>query len=88
MEKVLKEVKLHIKQWGNHLGVRLPVAIVRQSHLKVHQLVRISVHNGEVIIKPVVKVSLSLAQRLALFNPIEHGSEMMVASKKLGAENC
>lgn len=81
------EVELDLKQWGNNLGVRLPAAIVRESHLKAHQRVRISVLNGEVIIKPVVEVPLTLEERLALFNPAEHGSEVMVASQKLGAEN-
>lgn len=33
------------------------------------------------------KKSLTLIQRLALFNTIEHGGEAMVASKTLGAES-
>lgn len=81
------EVELDIKQWGNNLGVRLPAAIARESHLKAHQRVRISVLNGEIIIKPVAEVALNLEQRLALFNPKEHGGEVMVASRILGAEN-
>ncbi|MDP3086711.1 MAG: AbrB/MazE/SpoVT family DNA-binding domain-containing protein [Methylotenera sp.] len=81
------EVELDIKQWGNNLGVRLPAAIARESHLKVHQRVRISVLNGEIIIKPVAEVTLTLEQRLALFNPAEHSGEVMATSKTLGAEN-
>ena len=86
------EVELDIKQWGNNLGVRLPAAIARESHLKAHQRVRISVINGEIIIKPITEVLLTLEQRLALFNPAEHnpaehGGEVMVASQTLGSEN-
>lgn len=81
------EVELDIKQWGNNLGVRLPAAIARESHLKAHQRVRISVLNGEIIIKPVAEVALTLEQRLALFNPAEHGSEVLITSQTLGAEH-
>ena len=37
----MTEVVLDIKQWGNNLGVRLPLAIVREAHLKAHQSVRL-----------------------------------------------
>lgn len=80
------EVELDVKQWGNNLGVRLPAAIARESHLKVHQRVRISVLNGEIIIKPVTETVLTLEQRLALFNPSVHGGEVMTPSQVLGAE--
>jgi len=81
------EVELDVKQWGNNLGVRLPAAIARESHLKAHQRVRISVLNGEIIIKPVTEVPLTLEQRLALFDPEQHSGEVMIATQKLGAEN-
>ncbi len=80
------EVELDIKQWGNNLGVRLPAAIARESNLKAHQRVRISVINGEIIIKPVTDTALSLEQRLALFDPDQHGGEVMAATQTLGAE--
>lgn len=81
------EVELDVKQWGNNLGVRLPAAIARESHLKAHQRVRIRVLNGEIIITPVAEEALTLEQRLALFNPALHGGEVMAASQQLGAEN-
>lgn len=82
----MTEVELDIKQWGNNLGVRLPAAIARESNLKAHQRVRISVINGEIIIKPIVEAALSLEQRLALFDPAQHGGEVMAATQSLGAE--
>ncbi len=81
------EVELDIKQWGNNLGVRLPAIIARESHISAHQRVRISVVNGEIIIKPVADSALTLAQRLELFDPAQHGGEVMVVSQTLGAEN-
>ncbi len=67
--------------------MRRPAAIARESNLKAHQRVRISVLNGEIVIKPVAEMALTLERRLALFNPAEHGGEVMVASQTLGADN-
>jgi antitoxin MazE len=76
---------LDIKQWGNSLGVRLPVSVAREAHLHVDQRVRISVESGQVIITPVIDAPLTLEQRLARFDPARHGGEVM-ASQAIGAE--
>ena len=76
---------LDIKQWGNNLGVRLPSAVAREAHLRVDQRVRISVEGGQVVITPVTDAPLTLEQRLARFDPVRHGGEVM-ASKPLGTE--
>ena len=81
----MTEAVLDIKQWGNNLGVRLPVAVAREAHLHVDQRVRVSVAGGQVIITPVTDVPLTLAQRLARFDPARHGGEVM-SSKVVGAE--
>ncbi len=81
----MTEAVLDIKQWGNSLGVRLPVAVAREAHLHVDQQVRISVEDGHVVITPVTARPLSLEQRLARFDPARHGGEVM-ASKAIGAE--
>ena len=81
----MTEVVLDIKQWGNNLGVRLPLAIVREAHLKAHQSVRLSVVNGQIIITPITK-PLTLEQRLADFDPQLHSGEVMVTQASLGAE--
>lgn len=82
----MAEVVLDIKQWGNNLGVRLPAAIAREAHLRVDQRVRISVDAGQVVITPVADVSLTLEQRLALFDPLRHGGEAIATGAALGAE--
>ena len=81
----MTEVVLDIKQWGNNLGVRLPLAIVREAHLKAHQSVRLTVVNGQIIITPITK-PLTLEQRLADFDPQLHSGEVMVTQAGLGAE--
>ena len=81
----MTEALLDIKQWGNNLGVRLPAAVAREAHLRVDQRVRVSVEGGLVIITPVTDTPLTLAQRLARFDPARHGGEVM-AGKSIGAE--
>ena len=82
----MTEVMLDIKQWGNNLGVRLPMAIAREAHLHAHQRVRLSVADGQIIITPVVDEPLTLEQRLANFDPARHGGEVMSTAQRLGAE--
>ena len=82
----MHEVVLDIKQWGNNLGVRLPATIARAARLRVHQRVRLSVQEGQVLITPLDDAPLTLAQRLALFDPERHGSESMTTGSTLGAE--
>lgn len=79
------EATLDIKQWGNNLGVRLPAAVARAAHLHADQRVRVSVENDRVIITPVTDAPLSLEQRLAHFDPVRHGGELMI-SQAIGAE--
>lgn len=81
----MTEAVLNIKRWGNNLGVRLPAAVTREAHLQVDQRVRVAVKSGQVIITPVAEAPLTLAQRLAQFDPARHGGEAM-ASATLGAE--
>ena len=81
----MTEAVLDIKQWGNNLGVRLPVAVARAAHLHVDQRVRISVEDGTIVIRPVEDVSLTLEQRLARLDPARHGGEVMQC-QAVGAE--
>jgi len=83
----MTEAMLDIKQWGNNLGVRLPVAVARAAHLHVDQRVRISVEDGTIVIRPIEATLLTLEQRLTRFNPAKHGGEAM-QSQAVGAERC
>ena len=55
----MNDVVLDIKQWGNNLGVRLPAAIARAARLSVHQRVRLSVQEGQVLITPLNEAPLA-----------------------------
>jgi len=81
----MTEAVLDIKQWGNSLGVRLPAAVARAAHLHVDQRVRVSVEGGQVIITSDTDAALTLEQRLARFDPVRHGGEVM-PSNTIGAE--
>jgi antitoxin MazE len=76
---------LHIKRWGNSLGVRLPAAVARAAHLRADQRVRIEVEDCRVIITPLPDSPLTLEQRLARFDPERHVGEAM-STGTLGAE--
>lgn len=82
----MTEVMLDIKQWGNNLGVRLPLAIAREAHLQAHQRVKIEVINKQIVISPVAEKPLTLEDRLALFDSQRHGGEVMTTTQRLGAE--
>lgn len=80
------EAVLDIKHWGNNLGVRLPAAIARAAQLHADQRVHITVEDERIIITPIKNASLSLEQRLALFDPQRHNGEVMSTQERLGAE--
>ncbi len=76
----MSEALLDIKPWGNNLGVRIPAAVAREAKLRANQRVKVSVEDGRVIITPQADKALTLAERLALFDPALHGGEVMAAA--------
>lgn len=78
-------VNLTIQQWGNSLAVRIPSAIARSAHFAVGQPVEVTVQDLGVMVKPIGAPKLTLAQKLALFDPAQHGGEVMVTGS-VGAE--
>lgn len=76
----MPEALLDIKPWGNNLGVRIPAAVAREAKLRANQRVKVSVEDGRVIITPQADKALTLAERLALFDPALHGGEVMAAA--------
>lgn len=80
-----KKANLTVQQWGNSLAVRIPAAIARKVHFVVGQPVEISVEDFGLVVHPKGSPKLSLAQRLAVFDPERHGGEV-VTSGRIGAE--
>ena len=80
-----KTATLTVQQWGNSLAVRIPAAVARSARFKVGQPVEVSAQDSNVLVKAVGEPRLTLAQKLAAFDPIRHGGEVM-ATKRVGNE--
>ncbi|MFN0162209.1 MAG: AbrB/MazE/SpoVT family DNA-binding domain-containing protein [Burkholderiales bacterium] len=81
----MSEAVLEIKHWGNSLGVRIPSAVARAANLRANQSVKLAVEKGRIVITPQPRETLTLADRLALYDPALHGGEEMAATP-VGAE--
>ena len=80
-----KTATLTLQQWGNSLAVRIPAAIARSAHFAVGQPVEVSVQDSSVLVKAIGAPKLTLAQKLAVFDPAKHGGEAM-ATGRVGVE--
>lgn len=81
----MPEAVLDIKQWGNNLGVRIPVAVAKAARLRADQRVKLTVEDGRVVITPEDGKPPTLQERLARYDPNRHGGEAM-ALTAVGAE--
>jgi antitoxin MazE len=80
-----RSATLTLQQWGNSLAVRIPAAVARSARFKVGQPVEVSAQDSNVLVKAVGQPRLSLAQKLAAFDPARHGGEAM-AARRVGKE--
>lgn len=74
---MIKSATLTLQQWGNSLAVRIPASIARSVRFAVGQPVEVSVRDASVLVKAIGKPRLTLAQKLAAFDPVRHGGEAM-----------
>ena len=80
-----KRATLTVQRWGNSLAVRIPAAVARSARFVVGQPVELHVGEEGVLVKPAGRPKLTLAQKLAVFDPAQHGGELM-ATHHVGAE--
>lgn len=80
-----KIASLTVQQWGNSLAVRIPAAVARSARFVVGQPVELSVGENGVLVKPAGAPKLTLAQKLAAFDPTRHSGEAM-AVRPVGRE--
>jgi antitoxin MazE len=80
-----KTATLTIQQWGNSLAVRIPAAVARSAHFEAGQEVEVTSDEVGVTVKPVGPRKLTLAEKLANFDPVRHGGEAMTTGR-IGAE--
>jgi antitoxin MazE len=74
---VAKTATLTVQQWGNSLAVRIPAAVARSARFVVGQPVELSVGEDGVLVKRAGTPKLTLAQKLAAFDPGRHSGEAM-----------
>ena len=72
-----KAAFLTVQQWGNSLAVRIPAKVARSRHFKIGQQVKVSAQDSNVLVRAIGEPKLSLAQKLAAFDPDRHGGEVM-----------
>jgi len=80
-----KSATLTIQKWGNSLAVRIPTGVARAAHFTEGLIVEVCLDEVGVTVKPVGQRSLTLAEKLALFDPVKHGGEAMPVTP-VGAE--
>ena len=80
-----KSAILTVQQWGNSLAVRIPAAVARSARFRVGQPVEVSAQDSNVLVKAIGDPRLTLAQKLAAFDPELHGGEAM-AYRPIGRE--
>ncbi|MCG5055975.1 MAG: AbrB/MazE/SpoVT family DNA-binding domain-containing protein [Myxococcales bacterium] len=66
-----------VQQWGNSLAVRIPAAVARSAHFEIGQPVEVVAEESTVVVRSLGKAKLTLAQKLAAFDPVKHGGEVM-----------
>ena len=77
---------LTVQKWGNSLAVRIPSAVAKSAGFKVGQPVEVSAQESRVMVTAVGIPRLSLAQKLAAFDPHRHSGEAM-ATNRVGNES-
>lgn len=80
-----KAATLTVQRWGNSLAVRIPAAVARSARFEVGQPVEVSVADEGILVKRLGKPKLTLAQKLAAFDPARHSGEAM-ATRPVGKE--
>jgi antitoxin MazE len=80
-----KTATLTVQQWGNSLAVRIPAAVARTARFRVGQPVEVSAQDSNLLVRSSVEPKLMLKQKLAAFDPLLHGGEIM-ATGAVGKE--
>ena len=76
-----KTATFTVQQWGNSLAVRIPSAVAKSAGFKLGQPVRVSAEDSKVLVTAVGKPKLTLAQKLAAFDPVRHSGEPMATTR-------
>jgi antitoxin MazE len=69
--------RLTIQRWGKSLAVRIPAAVDRAACFEAGQEVEVVNAEVGISVKPLNRRTLTLAEKLVLFDPGMHGGEAM-----------
>jgi antitoxin MazE len=61
--------------------VRIPAAVARSARFRVGQPVEVSAQNSNVLVRALGEPKLTLAQKLAAFDPAQHRGELMASGR-------
>lgn len=61
-----------VTQWGNSLALRIPQAIAKAANLGEGRPVHLAVEGGVLTVTALGELRLTLAERLARFDPARH----------------
>lgn len=76
---------LTVQRWGNSLAVRIPASMARRAHFQIGTPVEITLEDHGIAVRPTGEKSLTLDERLELFDIERHGTEAM-ACARIGVE--
>ena len=63
-----------VQKWGNSLAIRIPAALAGQIHVADGSTVKLQVRNGELVVRPERRETLSLKELLRECKPSQlHG---------------
>ena len=79
------KVEQKVQEWGNGLGVRITAAVAKAAHFARGLPVTVEVVKDGILVRPVGKPKLTLAQKLKAFDPEVHGGGVM-ADRRRGVE--
>ena len=79
------KVEQKVQAWGNGLGVRITASVAKAAHFARGLPVTVEVVKDGILVRPVGKPKLTLAQKLKAFDPKVHGGEVMADGRR-GAE--
>jgi antitoxin MazE len=71
------KVEQTIQEWGNGLGVRITSPVAKAAHLSQGVPISVEVVKNGVLLRVIGKPKLSLSQKLKVFDPEQHGGEVM-----------
>lgn len=58
-----------VKKWGNSASVRIPASVMAAAGLHLDQAVDVREDNGRVVIEPIIREEVDLADLLASITP-------------------